>query len=344
MDRIKLTTFNCNSIVKNIDMIRKLLGSNDILCVQETLLVHELSGYLSGIDPEFDVCFTPAIAHGHMFGGRPSGGLAIFWRGDLGGRIEPMNFQPDIMGLKIIVNDHILLILNIYLPYERNDSDSREHYSERISCIASILDTENFDDVIILGDYNADRQRGGNWNLLSPLFNDFNLIQADLHLPAESFTFISSCHYTTSWLDHILTNNTDLVSNVEISNEVITFDHLLMSYIINATISGVEAMDEIHVREFIKWDLFENDDVRRTYGDDLDEILNSFDISGLACRKSNCRDKSHLRLIDDLNSFLVNALKEASRTYRFTHNSKNYTVPGWNSYCKGNHALAREHF
>ena len=63
-------------------------------------------------------------------------------------------------------------------------------------------------------------------------------------------------------------------------------DHFPMSSITNASISGVDAMDEIHVGEFIKWDFFENDGIRRTYGDDLDEILNSFDISGLACRKS----------------------------------------------------------
>ena len=63
--------------------------------------------------------------------------------------------------------------------------------------MASILDNEMYDDVVVLGDFNSEKSRGGNWNFLDAQLQDFNISQADSVLRSESFTCLSS-HSTTS--------------------------------------------------------------------------------------------------------------------------------------------------
>ena len=343
MSSLKLATFNCNSISKHIDLVRKLLKCNDILCVQETLIVDELSGFFDGVDPRFDFCFTPALTGDHMGCGRPSGGLVIFYRQDLGGHAEPIQFEHDILGLRLTVNDRIILILNTYLPYERPDSASKDLYQERVTCIATVLDNENFDDVIILGDFNADKARGGNWNLMMSILEEYHLCQVDSVLPDNSFTYLSS-HSTTSWLDHIFTNNRDLISNIKISYDVNSFDHFPLSCTVKTDIPSLTFQSQVTPDDFIKWDLFESDSVRESYSRNLDNLLNEFDISQLNCRTVKCKCKVHFQLIDECYALLVNSMKGASREFQFPRNTRPYIVPGWNDFCRSKYDIARDSF
>ena len=343
MPNLILTTFNCNSIMKHIDIIRGLLKSSDILCLQETLLVEDLSGYLDGIDPRYDFCYTPARTGDHLSAGRPSGGLAIFWPRDLTGHIEPLEFEHDIMGLRLSINERTLLLLNVYLPYERSDTESRDLYQERVSCMVSILDNEMYDDVVVLGDFNAEKSRGGNWNFLDAQLQDFNICQADSVLPSESFTCLSS-HSTTSWLDHIFTNNLDIISNVKISYDINSFDHFPLSCMVKNDLPGKTVLNQATPLEFIDWNLFLNANIRQKYKDNLDDILLKFDISKLCCSTKNCRSKVHIDMIDECYPFLVSALKKASQEFRFFRTPQTYIVPGWNTYCKEKYAIARNSF
>ena len=52
--------------------------------------------------------------------------------------------------------------------------------------------------------------------LVEDFCDDWGLRVADNILPATSFTYLSPCHKTTSWLDHVLCGININVKNVKI--------------------------------------------------------------------------------------------------------------------------------
>ncbi|KOB66381.1 reverse transcriptase, partial [Operophtera brumata] len=74
-------SFNCKSVKRNIDFVRTLCQSADIVALQETwLLPHDIS-LLGTIDQDFAYTGKSAVdTSAGMLRGRPYGGLAILWR------------------------------------------------------------------------------------------------------------------------------------------------------------------------------------------------------------------------------------------------------------------------
>ena len=64
---------------------------------------------------------------------------------------------------------------------------------------------------------------------LTKLCNDNSLsISDELLLPSDTFTFVSSSHASTSWLDHVLSTSTGhaLVQSIHVKSDYVTSDHL----------------------------------------------------------------------------------------------------------------------
>ena len=77
---IKVISYNCNSLRKNVDTVRKLLDGCDVLLLQEIMLVEEDIGIISQINEEIIFVATPSRkANSNSFDWRPSGGNAIIW-------------------------------------------------------------------------------------------------------------------------------------------------------------------------------------------------------------------------------------------------------------------------
>ena len=74
------------------------------------------------------------------------------------------------------------------------------------------------DDILIIGDFNADPFKGRFFNIFESQMVDHSLSFCDvIQLPASSFTYISqNSSATTSWLDHIARSNPQLVSQIKI--------------------------------------------------------------------------------------------------------------------------------
>ena len=87
----------------------------------------------------------------------------------------------------------------------------------------------------ICGDFNVNvlsHSRFG--DELRRLYSDNLLCLSDtLHLPSDTFTFISSSHDTVSWLDHVLStiSGHSLFTNISVKSDFITSDHFSLCFV-----------------------------------------------------------------------------------------------------------------
>ena len=81
---ISFTSYNCCSLSKNIDVIRKLTDLEfDVIFLQETFLIDDKLGDLDFIDERYE-----SVGVGAKFSqkslesmaGRPEGGMALLWQ------------------------------------------------------------------------------------------------------------------------------------------------------------------------------------------------------------------------------------------------------------------------
>ena len=138
--------------------------------------------------------------------GRPFGGVGIMWRKHLNTCCTFRTYDCDrIVGLEINGSSISVLVLCAYLPF-----DCPENYDDYMFYLSKILQiVEEFGSpyVYVCGDFNANLLQSSRFGKeLVKLCDESNLsILDELLLPADTFTFVSSSHASTSWLDHVLT-------------------------------------------------------------------------------------------------------------------------------------------
>ena len=95
--------------------------------------------------------------------------------------------------------------MNTYLNCDYRCDDSLLDFIYNKSILANLLLYETFDYVVIVVDFNKDRNRGQFHEKLDMLIREFTLYPVDiLNLPVDSCTYVSAnVTATTSWLDHI---------------------------------------------------------------------------------------------------------------------------------------------
>ena len=104
----------------------------------------------------------------------------------------------------------MLLILNVYLPYCKEDN--QEEFLFYLSKIDHLIKQSGTPFVIVAGDYNANILPDPNNQIthkfgkeLLKFCHDEDLVLLDmLHLKGDSFTFVSESHGTFSWIDHMV--------------------------------------------------------------------------------------------------------------------------------------------
>ena len=115
---LKLCSFNCCSLQKNIDIVRELTRSNyDIILLQETLVIEDKIGILDYIDEKYECIGVPAIYSDKVLcsnAGRPEGGMAIMWKSASKFRVNKVVFENNIMIFNFSVGKENVVIVNVY--------------------------------------------------------------------------------------------------------------------------------------------------------------------------------------------------------------------------------------
>ena len=175
--------------------------------------------------------------------GRPHGGLAILYKKSLASYCKIKCYDDSrLMGLEIRNGNNKLLLINCYLP-----CCSLEHldeYQYYLAKIDNIISTYESPFAIAMGDFNADITCMDNGKItqkfgyeLTAFCQDEGYIMSDKEVLSgtNTYTFVSSSHASTSWLDHLVctAGSHDMLNNVYVKYDLISSDHKPLCAVLN---------------------------------------------------------------------------------------------------------------
>jgi len=348
---LNITSFNCKNVKTSAQDVRQLCEKNDIILLQETWLPDFDLQFLTGIHQEFFASGISSMdSSAGLLPGRPHGGMAILWRRSLADSCKIVKYDdPRMIG--IVINTHTcqLLIVNVYMPY--SCSSNIDEYLECLSNVHNIMYNFPSPYTYAIGDFNSDtiddhRQIFGREFLNFCVAEGYMVSDKSLLNP-HSFTFYSSAHATVSWIDHVVTSTSghEIIKDVNIDYSILSSDHFPVT--VTLDVDKISVNDETGKRsecKRIKWDKVSDSDLNKyTNNTKLYSGQINFQRDLVQCNDVNCEDHSHKTAISNLYEDLIKVLTRAS-THLETNNRKYRKVPGWDTYCKEIHSIAREHF
>lgn len=347
---LDIVTFNCNSVRNNIGIVKTLLANYDIVLLQELMILRDDISIIKNIDIDWDSAVTVNDdTENGIIKGRPKKGVCILWRKELSKFITPVYCNECFIGVEIQTDQGLIFLLNVYLPFDDRDDISYQNYIESLSIIQSLLDHSNFVHAVIMGDFNVNYFKGRFWALLKDFLTDNNLMCADLGLPSNSFTYLSPCHNTTSWLDHVICSSgiSNNINNLNVLYDCSLYDHFpLACSLQNVNLNNCVNKKIVSLEKYVYWNKMTNkeklkyhDNVHRSI--DCDYFLDN-DI--FYCDRDRCNDEHHHRMLDTYITNLANVLQQSSLEFTLEKKFIKKCVPGWNSKIKPFFEDARKNF
>ena len=353
---LNVSSYNCCSLVKNIDIVRKLTEMHDIVFLQETFITNDNIGILDFVNEN---CYT--ISVGALYSeksmlsmsGRPMGGMACIWKKDSTFKVKLAYSDSDCMVIEVI-NDNIKCVfVNVYIRSNLGDPVSLNNYLENLSKLEEILNDYPDTSVFYIGDFNSD-PFNISWNNLNNFITRNNLICYDLNmLDISTCTYVSYSNNQCKWLDHFIgrtTENID-VRSINVLKNLIGSDHLPVEVCISIPDSTCINSGIIELNNFnncrIKWDALSVDQLQKISSDasSIQGVFRDFNVYknclGLGCNSSKC-----LENINKMYDTIVESVSYASSQFQTSELKKNKfkVIPGWNRMVKDLHDIAREQF
>lgn len=351
-EKIKFCSFNCQSFNANSDIIQKLLEDNDIIFLQETLIEENNIDIFDTFNDNFRSFYISAQRKAGIHVGRASGGLAIFCRKSVSFKCIPVHISNRVLGVKIqFPNDYCFLILNVYLPCDYGDIDSLIEFRSTLADIANAFDSEEFDNFICVGDFNADPNKGRFFRYLSTFIEQNALYISDIEtLPSESYSYISSNNTcSTSWIDHVVCSDLQYVDNHKILYGTTFYDHIPIQFDLSCPLNSFvdfhRPKKPINVNyKRINWDkvTLEN---KLHYFEELEDLSRFISYDVLNCEVDNCQNPFHYNELEHLYQDFIEIMFIAGDHFPFYDNGhRGNIVVGWNAYCKQLYEIAREKY
>ena len=224
---LKIATYNCCSLKKNIDIVRELLEGVDILFLQETFITSDSLSLLQYINEDYHSVGVGAVCS-NQNAGRPQGGLACLVRKTLSCNFNVVTCDDDFMIIDVNFQSFKLTLVNAYIRSDLGDAVSHANYLDNLYKLETILDEHSYDNILVLGDFNADPFYGRAWHSLENFIarNHFRCYDKDL-LPQDSSTYISCANSHYKWPDRIIGRFSDRVNfdYITVNSDSIGSDH-----------------------------------------------------------------------------------------------------------------------
>ena len=344
---IKLASFNCNSLRNSLDVVLELLNENDIVVLQEIMLLEDDIGFINNISHNCDFTVVPSKMNSYDgLSGRPIGGLAVLWKRSLCIDVTPVIFNDNFLVFKLVRDHTEFAIFNIYLPCDTHSNEASVTFKSILAEIESVLLDLNINNTVLIGDFNADPHKGRFWSILNNFVERLNMNILDLRLPIDTFTYLSPSHNSTSWLDHVISNQNDLITNISVGYNKTCYDHFPIFMHLNISSSFTDTSESecpINTDYFIDWNHMTPSDIH-DYQTRILQNLSSVSNDAFTCKERFCNLSSHKKILRDTYSFIINVLLSSSESFRFGKRKKHKIIPGWNECCKTLHRQAREKF
>ena len=257
---------------KKLDLrpdIQHLFKDNEIICLQETWFAKQDLKYINNLNKPFQgvgvstTDYSNGIIHGH-----PPGGVIIMWDVKLEGYVKPLDLNLDwCVAIEITLGAKKCVIFNVCMPYQCNDNEPV--YIEKLGILKAIIDELDNTCYAIVGDWNANLKYIDNSLFANHMLNfcsENNLkISSCVHLPGNSYTYISERWSTNSWLDHIVTSIDfhSCISTIDILYDVSDEDHIPFKVCVNSDRIPNLATSTSNGSTKVRWNCMTDKDVRK---------------------------------------------------------------------------------
>jgi len=155
-DCIRAMSYNCRGWNSSVSFVKSLLDDLDLLLIQEHWLFKENLASLN-ISPDFASFGISGMDSSVLLTGRPYGGCAFLIRKSLLPFITQVKSDSNrFCALSINANGNKTLVINVYLPTNYGNVQSDDLFMESIAELKGLIDSFNFHNVIIAGDFNVD--------------------------------------------------------------------------------------------------------------------------------------------------------------------------------------------
>ena len=207
LHQLRLVSFNCRGWYNGRSTVADLLDSHDICLIQEHWLFNDQLNQLN-----FNLNFLSVGVSGMdssiLLHGRPFGGCAMLFRKSLISSVTMLSTNAKRF-CAVRLSDqsgYSVLLICVYLPTDYGTLSSRDDFLYVIGELEGFINSQSFNSLLIVGDFNADFNRSSpNTTQLISFMEEFNLVSVDLCYRANvQFTYEGS--NSSSWLDHILTS------------------------------------------------------------------------------------------------------------------------------------------
>ena len=176
-------TYNCHNFKSNFNTVEKLLKENDIIFIIEHWLAVEEFHEFNIIDTSnFNILFTSEFSLKDKSRGRPYGGKMWFVKKGIN-ILACYELSNNIMVISVeLGNGKSLQIYGVWLKFDDNSSESLENFQSNLLMLESEIknNVEKKQPFVIMGDWNADLERGRRFDVIYKDFvNNNDLIISD---------------------------------------------------------------------------------------------------------------------------------------------------------------------
>ena len=353
---IKICSFNCCSLRKNVDIVRELTNERfDIIFLQETLVTDDKLGIVDYINENYECIGVGAVYSERSLAsvaGRPQGGMACLWRVGSLFNLDKVIIDSNLCILCITVGDLKIVLVNVYLNSDVWEIETQAKYLENLMKLEDILSDYCFNSIYFIGDFNADPMHGRAWNALTEFMLRNNLTCFDVAmLDKNTITFTSYDNSHSKWLDHIIGRNCQLtiINNVKVHTDKLGSDHLPISATLKVLtdnqICSPKNEQMSVVSTYVDWVNLNTEDIELIDFISL-QILDFIDLSAVKCNKIGCTDREHILEIETMCKKLASSVVTGSQSFAKEKKRKNKykVIPGWNRRVKSFHKRAREYY
>ena len=350
---IKFVSYNCNSVRKNAETVINLLNKADVVFLQELMLSKSDLPVLHDFHSDFDhAAYVKDCESQGINEGRPSSGVAIFWRKHLTSLITPLIIDDSLIGAIFRDNDNVnnnILFLNVYLPCDTQTADAFDKYRNSLAKLEVIIQEQSVNNVVIVGDFNADPVKGRFWKELCSFSHSFSLVFLDEQLPRDTFTYLCPAKDSTSWLDHTFCTKyiASRIRNVYVDYKASIYDHFPLHFECELYVQHTTYKQKQYSSErMVRWHQLSEKD-KSMIKMKIEHLIRKSELLEhdiFHCSTVKCKDKQHLKYIDSILQDLTDILLCSTGEYSFSNDKLHKIIPGWNEFLRGLHADARTNF
>ena len=318
------------------------VGKLPIICNQENFLLKANRYKINQTLKNFHILFNPAVKNAHDKGRAKNGMFMAIPNSikEICQDISPGHWR--IQAVAISLNKSKLLIINSYFPTDPRTLRFDDHdLLEVLTVIDDIIEKNDFNNLVLTGDINADFiRKSGHVTSVDQFLDEKGMLKA-FDIYDVDFTHVyndkdDKTHIST--LDHFFWNaelskpviDAGVIHNIENSS-----DHCPIYCVINYDNLEESNSEGNPFKQRPSWKRASSEE-KSNYVNILSEKLKNLNVSDeiLCCKNVKCVNEEHLNLIDSYVDNFFNIIEDTAKEALPTPGSKSSpeknNIVGWN--------------